>query len=497
MKMYLLCLDSEGTIRQKNKIIPNLSELLKEFERVHTIPVLVTGLPKHIIDKIYDNVYEFPYQILSNGSQIYDAKAKKIIFYKAIPNVFLQFLIEKRDRYHFHLKVTVHGNEYTTLESEVNEHTTLISFDDICKLSDYCQVYVMADSFVSLEEKKKRISLFNSTTLNKKETQSFSKLVQENKIEQIFNFVMFIEMKNLREEILDFGGIRISNDSLDGYSFKHTKEPFWFSINEVSVTKENALNVLSDYLKVKKDDIIVIGNDKNDMDMLSNNFYSITIKNPKKKINVKDGISIRQKQLEFVLYYLLSYLFNGLSLYDFKCDIQKEKQTIPLITRLSDSDEDISMIRFAARGIILNKNKEVILFYKDRIGEIKLPGGGIEKKEKPLEAFIREVKEETGCLLKDLSLIGYTIERKTKNDFKQVSFVFQGEVTMDTKQLSLTDEEFYNWGKTKCLSIEETLYNFKNAKKKLKNLDSMELYHEQFIVERDYHIFKFFKKVSR
>ena len=56
-----------------------------------------------------------------------------------------------------------------------------------------------------------------------------------------------------------------------------------------------------------------------------------------------------------------------------------------------DMDE---IFREAVRGIIFFNGK--LLMIENSFGETKLPGGGIEKGENEYQAWMREVKEETG-----------------------------------------------------------------------------------------------------
>ena len=49
-----------------------------------------------------------------------------------------------------------------------------------------------------------------------------------------------------------------------------------------------------------------------------------------------------------------------------------------------------------AIGIVLSRNREVLLAKRGDLPIWVLPGGGIEEGESPQEALIREVKEETG-----------------------------------------------------------------------------------------------------
>jgi len=58
--------------------------------------------------------------------------------------------------------------------------------------------------------------------------------------------------------------------------------------------------------------------------------------------------------------------------------------------------------RPSAYGIVIRKNK--ILLVKER-GKFHLPGGGIDLGESPDSAVLREVREETGCTVKNPKLI--------------------------------------------------------------------------------------------
>ncbi len=98
-------------------------------------------------------------------------------------------------------------------------------------------------------------------------------------------------------------------------------------------------------------------------------------------------------------------------------------------------------IRIGARGIVLNDNGEIAIFNKQNKNEFKLPGGGVEAGETPEEGFLREVIEETGCDVKIIKKIGFIIENKTQNNFRQKSYIFVSKVINDRGHLNLTEKE--------------------------------------------------------
>ena len=90
-----------------------------------------------------------------------------------------------------------------------------------------------------------------------------------------------------------------------------------------------------------------------------------------------------------------------------------------LITKVTDEDigEEIvemkePIYRKAARGIVLDEQGNMAVFYKENKNMYKLPGGGLEENESFEEAFIRETKEEVGCEVEIIDCMGYIEEYK-------------------------------------------------------------------------------------
>lgn len=489
--MHILCLDSEGTIRNKGKVIPNLGELLTEFNNYNVVSVIATGLPKHVLDSRYENVYKFPYQIYSNGSYVYDALNDKTVYYSVINNEILHKIISLKDEFMFNLKVTVYGEEYCTDPSVKDEHVKIISFEELKEIKNICQIYVMTNLSLTFNEKKKFVNNYVPNSISKKDYNTYLKV--RNDINELYSFISYLELKKIKEIISSYEGIRISNDSPNFYKYNSKNEKTWFSINNDHVTKYNALLELSKYLNVDINNVMAVGDDSNDIDMISKTNFAVSIINHKKKLCINNGVVIEQRNLEFLLYYLLSYLYTNKGVLEFKKDAVNVDFNIPLIARLSDSNLLMVHTRCASRGILFDYDNSVVLFNKQRIGEIKLPGGGMESFENPNETFTREVKEETGCTIKNIRMIGYTIERKEKNNFKQVSFVYEAFIENEGLESAMTEEELFNLGKKVNYTFDEALVVFKDAKHNLVNLEPIDFYHESFIVNRDYKILKFAK----
>jgi len=76
------------------------------------------------------------------------------------------------------------------------------------------------------------------------------------------------------------------------------------------------------------------------------------------------------------------------------------------IAKLREKIGQDKFIHPAARIIIENELGEILFIERNDNGKIGLPAGGLEEGETIRECIIREVKEETGLILLDASVIG-------------------------------------------------------------------------------------------
>ena len=174
-----------------------------------------------------------------------------------------------------------------------------------------------------------------------------------------------------------------------------------------------------------------------------------------------------------------------------------------LIAKITDEDigEEIKelnnpKLRFGARGIVIRDDGKIAVFNKSNKNEYKLPGGGIEGDEKPEDAFIREVLEETGCEVEIIKVLGTTEEHKTQNNFKQVSYVFVGKVVNDTKQLNVTAKEAEEGARLLWETPEEALSLITGCYDKLVASKYASVYSTKFIVLRDRKILEKFIEIN-
>lgn len=170
--------------------------------------------------------------------------------------------------------------------------------------------------------------------------------------------------------------------------------------------------------------------------------------------------------------------------------------TIVKITDEDFGDKSVEMnnpeVRYGARGIVQRKDGMIAIFNKLNKNEYKLPGGGIDIGESPEQAFLREVLEETGCIVNEMKLIGIAEELKSKQNFKQISYVFISNVKEQTGKLSLTKKEQDEGGQIIWISPKEALERIENSFLFLKESKYENMYHSKFINYRDKKILKFY-----
>ena len=110
------------------------------------------------------------------------------------------------------------------------------------------------------------------------------------------------------------------------------------------------------------------------------------------------------------------------------------------------SDTTKVLEKFSVRAIIIQNGK--IAMQRSKDGEYKIPGGGQEAGESYTETLLREVREETGLLVKEESIreIGEILEvRRDIFDKKQKyichSMFYYCEVEDETVPIQLTESE--------------------------------------------------------
>ena len=138
----------------------------------------------------------------------------------------------------------------------------------------------------------------------------------------------------------------------------------------------------------------------------------------------------------------------------------EKKQLLKKKKKNYDEDMD-ELVRTAVRGIIFVGDK--LLLIEDNKGEVKLPGGGREAGECDADTLIREIREETGCMVipETIRPFGY-IEEKRKGIhedriFHQFSRLYFCEVADECGKTEFSDNEKRDGMQFKAYTLDKAI----------------------------------------
>lgn len=108
---------------------------------------------------------------------------------------------------------------------------------------------------------------------------------------------------------------------------------------------------------------------------------------------------------------------------------------------LSASSREGYTTRQAARAVLIDPDGKVALLHVTSERYYKLPGGGIDEGEDPLQALGRELMEETGCQGEVTRNLGTVLEQRYYWNMTQISYCYIARQVGDKGTPDLTDSE--------------------------------------------------------
>ncbi len=115
--------------------------------------------------------------------------------------------------------------------------------------------------------------------------------------------------------------------------------------------------------------------------------------------------------------------------------------------------------REACRWVVIDENCQIPLLFDSCKRYYKLPGWWMEWEEDKIEAFRREIREETGCEIENIKEIWKVIEKVA--DWEQINYCMIWKIVSKWEP-HFTDKEIERWCQLKWVSLEDSVALIKN-----------------------------------
>ena len=251
--MYkLVVIDLDGTMLNSYGVVTNeTKEVIKKVEKQGVEVVIASGRPIDSIKEIVKEIESKNYFIAGNGAIIYDIKNDEIIYEKTLSKEKVLEIIKICE------DNSISYNIYT--ENEI-----------LATSLKYNVLYYHKENLKKEESKKTKINLVKNMYeyIQNKEDVKFLKITICDESKAVFNSII-----RKIKEIKDIEVLEISHMSRK--TIKQGTEEFEISyyyteISAGDVDKWNAIEFLMEKLKMKREEIMTIGDNLNDRKMIEN-----------------------------------------------------------------------------------------------------------------------------------------------------------------------------------------------------------------------------------
>lgn len=272
MSIKLIASDLDGTFLAQDNSIPENNLKAIETIKEKNIPFAICTGKSYAISKEICSNLAAQYGIFGNGTQIIDLKEQKEIFHHCLTPDELDICYEIAAKYNLHIHaygdnfVITEELKYLDLHNYITYfHSTASTFGkydtdfNLClttKKENGFTFYVVKNLLQYIKEKQ--LSIFNVVLSS--ETENLAMIKKELETKSGFSIQYFSKKKDFQDTVIH-------------------KEYDYLSIAPRSIGKGYALNILKDYLQVNTTDILSIGDNINDIDLLKNSGIGIAVAN--------------------------------------------------------------------------------------------------------------------------------------------------------------------------------------------------------------------------
>jgi len=249
----LVASDLDGTlIDQNNNIYENNFKAIEDLNKSKRDFVICTGKTYNIMKESCLKL-NASFGIFGNGNQIVDLRNGKEIYKKLLTSDELSKCIDIAKKHNLHI--------HAYSDEEVISENLL---------------------YMDLRNYKLKEKQYHGSTLDFKIVKDIKENILENNIQVCKLIISSISsLKDVKSEILDNLQLSITTISKRG-QYKDTiinKEYEYLDISPLNISKNNALEILGNYLNIDKSEILAIGDNLNDLEMIKESGVGVAVAN--------------------------------------------------------------------------------------------------------------------------------------------------------------------------------------------------------------------------
>ena len=248
----LVASDIDGTIIGENNQLTNQNrKAIQDIRKSNIDFTICTGKPYAMVKNFCEDL-EASYGIFGNGNQIIDLKTGKEIFRKTLTEQEVMTCMELAKKQNLHLHFYTE-NEVITPKLMYMDLRNFILKDSIFQSDLNFKVVPNIEAYME----QKRPTVFKLIISS---SSSLANLQEEIKQKMAVTMYLVTKTKEYKDRIID-------------------KEYEYLDITPSKTNKSEALATLSKYLEVSSEEVMAIGDNLNDIDMIRNSGIGVAVAN--------------------------------------------------------------------------------------------------------------------------------------------------------------------------------------------------------------------------
>lgn len=241
MKKHVF-IDLDGTLLNSDtELSLETKEILRKLNNGDLEIVITTGRQKSFVVELLEGVYNLNYLISLNGAEVEDVNQNKILFSEVVNKATCEHFYHFANNKNLYIKFTSKGKTYYNNLKNANSE----------------ELYINDDNYKNFFENN-----------------------------DVSGFVVYIEthdeIKELFDEVAKFNDIAIINYTrslIDETLVPDLSELTFVDISNKESNKGNALLKLCKYLNISPNDVIAIGDERNDIPMFKVAGHNVIVEN--------------------------------------------------------------------------------------------------------------------------------------------------------------------------------------------------------------------------